>query len=573
MELSPKRRRFVEEYLIDLNAAQAAVRAGYSTRNADTVSHRLMQSDSVKAAISEGLKAKAEAAAIKAEAVVKELAVVGFSNVDNFLTFPDGEIVLRSSETIPREIKGAISEISSTHTQHGTNIKLKLHNKVNALETLSRLLGFFPEQKKALSPDNAIGAYSELVRLTAAGALSSRWTQLIENQQGQAFSLCRKRFQVVAAGRRSGKDERSKRKVIQLAALGSNYPNPRYALCAPTLGQAKQIFWNDLKLMIPRKFMACDPIETELTVKLINGAELCVRGLDKPQRIEGSPWDGFVFSETDDMKRGFWEEHLRPCLSDRLGWAIFNGVPEGFGVLYDLRQVALQNPDEWAFFTWPSSEVIAKSEIDSARATLDERSFRQEYEASFENALGLIYYAFSRNGNVAPVPAAIAAGPLGAGLDFNVNPMSAVIFTEDAEKTYVVDEIVIPNNSNTDAVVAEIRRRYGARCNIAYPDPTGRKGATNAPVGRSDHEILRQAGLQVLCRGTVPRRDSQNALNSRLCSADGRRRLVIDPKCKHLIEALERHEAQGDGFDHITDALKYPMEFLHPVRERQSWDQ
>lgn len=408
-----------------------------------------------------------------------------------------------------------------------------------------------------------------------------RWYPLIPNPEGEKFAACTKRFQVVAAGRRSGKDERSKRKAIYRAIMGSPFPNPTYRLCAPTLAQAKAIFWNDLKLFIPRKDMACDPIETELTIKLAHGPQICVNGLDKPQRIEGVPCDGFVFTETDDMKPGFWEEHLRPCLSDRLGWAIFNGVPEGIGFLYDLSRLALTDP-EWAFFTWPSREVLPEAEIESARRTMDPRTFRQEYEASFENATGRVYYAFDRQQNVKEPPKDIAeAGGLLVGIDFNVNPMSACILWDSPASTWMIDEIAIHGRSNTQEMIAEIRSRYGARVTTAFPDPTGRHGTTNAPVGRSDHEILKQAGFTVLCRGTANVRDGINAVNSRLCSASGERRLFLSPKCKHHIEAFERHAYKDgtsqpnkeDGHDHHCDNVRYPIEYLHPVKERKDWAQ
>lgn len=570
MGLTNKQQKFVDEYMLDLNATQAAIRAGYSAKNADKIAYQLLGKSLVSEAIREA-QAKAQAdCGITLEKILSEYKSIAFSNVTDFLSFGKEGVSIKESADIPKDKLPAVAEI----TDSKAGFKIKLHAKNAALENLCKLLGFFPKDKE---PDpterEAMEAYSELVRLVNLGNLSPRWFKLIENEAGLAFSNSMKRFEVVAAGRRSGKDERGKRKGIKRACLGSSFPNPRYAFCAPTLGQAKQIFWNDLKMMIPRKYMSREPSETELSIMLINGAELCVRGLDKPQRIEGSPWDGFVFTEVDDMKPGFWEEHLRPCLSDRLGWAIFNGVPEGYGVLYDLRETAFANPDEWAYFTWKSSEVIAASEIESARNTLDERTFRQEYEAAFENAAGLTYYAFSRKDNVASVPANIAALELSLGMDFNVNPMCAVVFADFNGITYVIDEIVIPYNSNTAAMVAEVQKRYGRRCSTVYPDPTGRKGATNAPVGASDHEILRQAGFEVFCRGQVFRRDSQNALNSRLCAANGQRRLIIDPKCKTLIEGLERNESKDDEFSHITDALKYPMEYLHPVRQRQEWQQ
>lgn len=405
---------------------------------------------------------------------------------------------------------------------------------------------------------------------------------LIPNHQGVAFTRCRARFPVVAAGRRSGKTERAKRRNVERAIIGTRFPTPRFGACGPTYTQAKAVFWQDLK-DISRPFWAREPSESELIIFISNAfgtvSELCIRGLDKPQRIEGVPWDWLHIDEADDVKAGFWEEHLRPCLSDRMGGADFTGVPEGIGFLYDLSRLALTDP-EWAFFTWPSREVLPESEIESARRTMDPRTFRQEYEASFENATGRVYYAFDRRQNVCEPPDSAASGPLSVGMDFNVNPMSAVVFSDSPAATYVIDEIVIHGRSNTHDMAQEIRNRYGARVTTAFPDPTGRHGSTNAPVGRSDHEILKQAGFAVLCRGTSNVRDKINAVNSRLCSATGERRLFVAPKCKHLIEALERHAYKDgtsipdkDGMEHATDALAYGVEYLHPVKERKDWSQ
>ena len=406
--------------------------------------------------------------------------------------------------------------------------------------------------------------------------MNARLYPLKENPQGLAFSQCQKRFIGCAAGRRSGKTERAKRKGIYRAIFQNlnHREKARYAWCAPTYAQAKSIFWDDLKAMTDGIRVATS--ESELMVRLFNNREIYVVGLDKPQRVEGSPWDGFLVDEVDDIKKSFWDEHLRPCLSDRRGWAILFGVPNGLGFLYDLSSFPSMYSD-WGFFSWPSSEVLPPEEIANARATMDARTFKQEYEASFQNASGRVFYAFDHNVNVAEPP--LYGGPLSLGLDFNVNPMSGVIFFDTPQATYVIDEIVI-SNSNTQQVIDEVRNRYGSRVVDCYPDPAGQCRKTSAPVGFSDHAILRAAGLKVFARSQVSLKDGINALNSRLSAADGTKHLFIAPKCKTLIGALERHCYKvgtsipaEDGFEHITDALKYACEYLHPVRVAAQWTQ
>ena len=408
--------------------------------------------------------------------------------------------------------------------------------------------------------------------------MNTRLYPLIPNPAGVAYSASTKRFNRARAGRRSGKTERGKRRGVEKGLLLPD--GSRIGFFAPTRPQAKGIFWNDLKAMT-EGLHAAKPNETALTIPLVTGNELVVAGLDEPARVEGVPWDHFLIDESDDIKKGFWDEHLRPCLSERNGTADFIGVPNGFGFLYDVGLLAAQFPDEYGDFLWLSEEILSPEEIASIKRTTDPRTYRQEYEGAIEAATGRVYYAFDRNKNVIEPPAELADTVLlSVGMDFNVNPMTSVIFFETSLATYVVDSISI-HTSNTAEMIAEIRHRYGDRVRYCYPDPTGRKGGTNAPVGTSDHSILRAAGFEVFCRGVSNVRDGINAVNSRFGSMTGERRLFIAPKCKKLIEALERHcykddssqPDKSDGFDHFCDSLKYPTEFLHPIRQRQEWQQ
>ena len=72
-------------------------------------------------------------------------------------------------------------------------------------------------------------------------------------------------------------------------------------------------------------------------IPLKNGAQIWVVGLDRPERIEGTPWDGGVLDEYGNMRANAWPEHIRPALSDRGGWCDFTGVPEGRNPMAELR--------------------------------------------------------------------------------------------------------------------------------------------------------------------------------------------------------------------------------------------
>jgi hypothetical protein len=132
----------------------------------------------------------------------------------------------------------------------------------------------------------------------------------------RAFYESRRRFNVVPAGRRSGKTEIAKRRLVKRAVKGSRYDRPRYFYGAPTYGQVKRIAWDDLKRMVPRAAMRGNGptpwSESELTIPLWHGGELFLVGMDKPARIEGAPVDGGVLDEYGNMKPQAWGENVRP---------------------------------------------------------------------------------------------------------------------------------------------------------------------------------------------------------------------------------------------------------------------
>jgi len=196
--------------------------------------------------------------------------------------------------------------------------------------------------------------------------------------------------------------------------------------------------------------------------------------------------------------------------------------------------------------------------------------------ATFETFAGRIYYAFERGLNVRrweePIPQVLYVG-----MDFNIDPMSAVIATRKGDTLHVIDEIRL-FSSNTKETVDEITSRYPG-CKIwCYPDPAGRQRKTSAS-GLTDIITLQNAGWIVKApMQHTPVRDRINAVNSRLCASSGNRYLFVDPKCKHTIEGLERQtykegSTQPDkesGLDHMMDALGYMVDYLFPVkRERE----
>jgi len=121
----------------------------------------------------------------------------------------------------------------------------------------------------------------------------------------------------------------------------------------------------------------------------------------------------------------------------------------------------------------------------------------------------------------------------------------------------------------------EIKNRYPKSKIFVYPDPSGsaRKTSSN---GMTDHTILQNAGFVVKSpRKHDPVRDRINAINARLCSADGKRHLFISPSAKYTIESLDKYTFKegtqvpdkNSGYDHIFDALSYAVAFMFPLKK------
>jgi len=386
--------------------------------------------------------------------------------------------------------------------------------------------------------------------------------------QSEIF-LSAARFVSVVAGRRFGKTFLATASLLRAAISGDN-KNVWYV--APTYGAAKEICWNMLINTIPQEYIA-KTNETSLTIKLINGSYIALKGAEKPNNLRGRALDFVVLDEFADMRPETWYEVVRASLSDRQGSALFIGTPKGRNHFYDLWAKGKDGALDWESFQYTTIEGgnVPEQEIEQAKSDLDERTFNQEYNAAFVTYAGLIYYGFSREESVLDM--GDDSGTLHIGMDFNLDPMSAVICIRKGEKLYAVDEIVM-YGSNTDEMVAEIINRYPRRSIIIYPDPASRQRKTSAG-GRTDLSILQNAGFSVKAKNSHALvRDRINAVNSRLLSGDGQRHLFVSPKCKQTIKSLERQTYKegtsipnkDDGFDHMNDALGYLVEYLFPVR-------
>lgn len=385
------------------------------------------------------------------------------------------------------------------------------------------------------------------------------------------------RFRVVVAGRRWGKTALSRVLIITRAKK----PRQKIWYVAPTYRMAKQIMWHDLQDAIPKKWIR-KINETTLSITLINGTRIELKGADKADSLRGVGIDFIVLDEFQDMTPETWTQVLRPTLADRQGHAIFIGTPKAYNYLYELykkgqveRNVRLNQWQSWQFPTI-TSPFIPKSEIEAAKKDMDEKSFKQEFEASFETMAGRVYYPFDRNLHVGQYDFNPKL-PIWIGMDFNIDPMSSVVFQPQPNgELWAVDECVL-FGSNTEETADELSKRFWRfqKQITVYPDPAG--GHRQHARGETDLDILREKGFtRIKYRKKHPAiADRVNAVNRMLRSAEGTIRLRVDSKCKHFINSLEqtiykkgsRDVDKDAGTEHSGDAGGYCIELEYPVRK------
>jgi phage terminase small subunit len=144
--LTAKQRRFVTEYLVDLNATQAAIRAGYSAHVAYHQGYENLKKPHIQAAIAARQQALQQQCAVTQERVIQELAAIAFSSLTDYCRWgPDG-VHLHPSTTVTPAHSQVMKQLVVTTTEQGCTIRITLHDKIAALDKLARHLGLYTGQ-------------------------------------------------------------------------------------------------------------------------------------------------------------------------------------------------------------------------------------------------------------------------------------------------------------------------------------------------------------------------------------------------------------------------------------------
>jgi PBSX family phage terminase large subunit len=380
-------------------------------------------------------------------------------------------------------------------------------------------------------------------------------------------------------GSRSGKTYKLVRAVIIRACKTKS----RHVILRLCFNHIKTSIWLDT---LPKVLATSFP---DLQVKwnrsdyfltLPNESEIWVAGLDDEKALEkilGKEYSTIYFNECSQisytqiqvaltrlaekssLKKKVYYDANPPTKRHWTYWFFIKGVHPETGELVDSNKYAsmLMNPQD-------NLENIDEEYL-SLLNSLDEKQRKRFLLGEFnDDSDGSAYYSFNRDNNVRGIDATYKQGTVHIGMDFNVQPMTAICCYYINKVFYIYDEVFL-ENSDTFKMVNELKKRNykGARI---YPDSTGANRKTS---GKSDHAILIEDGFTVVNTRNPFVTDRVNNVNRLL--RDGK--IVIDPKCKKLINDLEKVTWKNDDLDqktdkmltHISDALGYLCHAMDPL--------
>ena len=244
------------------------------------------------------------------------------------------------------------------------------------------------------------------------------------------------RWGAVVCHRRFGKTVCAVNHLIR-GAMQCAKERPRFGYLAPTYTQAKAVAWDYVK-HFSAPVVDRSVNESELRVDFgQNASQVRLFGSDNPDSLRGLYFDGVVLDEYGLMPPKIFSEVIRPLLSDRLGWALFLGTPSGKNQFYDVIQTA-RTSDDWIFAEYKASEtgLIAPDELASARASMSQDEYDQEYECSFEASVkGAVFarelISARQDGRITTVPYDPQL-PVDTAWDLGVGDATAIWFSQSS---------------------------------------------------------------------------------------------------------------------------------------------
>lgn len=197
------------------------------------------------------------------------------------------------------------------------------------------------------------------------------------------------RYKIICWHRQAGKSTLAINEIIKRAFSIKG----TYFYIAPTYRQAKMIAWDMIQNYLPAKLIA-KKNENELSILLINGSKISLKGADSPDSLRGVSLNGVIMDEYATMNTNVWNEIIQPTLTRTDGWAIFIGTPRGKGHFYEMFKMGTRaEPNNWRSWQLSAhkSGILPQEELDEIKRNLPERLYQQEYMAEFQDDGGVVF--------------------------------------------------------------------------------------------------------------------------------------------------------------------------------------
>ena len=389
-------------------------------------------------------------------------------------------------------------------------------------------------------------------------------------------------FTLMVAGIRGGKTYAGARQAVKEAwnAKGKGV----YGIIAPTYNMLDRTTWAEFK-EAAAPFIAKEH-ESKKIIVLKNGRHVHGHSAEKPDRIRN---ETFV---------GFWGDECREFKDFKKVWGVLLGRVlstggKGFGTTspnsYDeVHEIFIENRKQgYGVVKFPTyaNTYLNRQAIDTLAADYDAKTAEQELGGEFVIFEGAVYYTFKRQENAGQMAFEVAQYdpklPIGLCCDFNVDPMAWPMVQQrtrpDGLKQVVVFDELFLRNSNTEEGCREFKARYPRHKAglILYGDATGKARHTSSNVTNwkiIQNELASYGVTMRVPQANPAERDRVNALNSLICNSRQQRRLLVNPKCKHLIRDLEQVSFK-DGSTQIDKTkdllLTHPSDALGYFAERE----
>jgi hypothetical protein len=363
-----------------------------------------------------------------------------------------------------------------------------------------------------------------------------------------------------------------------------NAPSP-YAIICPSYPMAKLTTIPTLRALLEGKrqllgrafwwkFVGQAPYHFRIRYRG-RDATIWVLSSDSPESLKGSNLGAAALEEPFMQPKAAFAQALARVRdpSAKISEIFLAGTPEALNWGYDLAEGEDREKYDVGLVRGSTMDNTAVNPEYAERllSGFDKKAADAYVRGNFVNlSKGLVYYGFERSEHV--VSAAMPSGAeLGCGMDFNVNPMSFVVFWTKGDRIHFMKEYELPN-ADTAYACDLLRDDWGYKLQEMYPDASGGARSTKVDIGRSDFTIIREKGFHVNSRSSNPsRRDRYNAVNGKFRPVKGRHTVTVSPECVKLVSYLSQytHESMNKkdhvAMSHLLDAATYPIAYLWPV--------